>query len=114
MSYEDWRQQFDSDESAARRGFEQSLEMSGEVNELRRDIVGHQVAYAAMKAQRDHLSNVLREALVWIESDTDDWLRDLLHGQAGYSEMYTTIDKLRTIIEDGLKMGETDEHEKET
>lgn len=63
--------------------------------------IEHDVAYEAMKAQRDCLSDTLRDALAWIDSDVELTLSDLLNQQAGYKEMYETVDKLRKILEVG-------------
>lgn len=102
MSYEDWRKQFSSDEEAARKGFEQAMDLAQEVAELRNDVASIDIAYCAAINQRDALYGNLRECLGWLEADTFDYLRDLLHGQAGYPEMYTSCDKLRNMLEDAV------------
>jgi hypothetical protein len=102
MSYKDWRKQFESDDQAARRGYEQSFEIAHEFNLLQRDKISHDVAYEGMRAQRDAYRQCLRDCLSWIESDTEDLLRDLLHGTIGYPEMYASIEKLRIMMERAL------------
>lgn len=102
MSYEDWRKQFSSDEEAARKGFEQAMNLAQEVAELRSDVTSIDIAYCTAINQRDALYGKLRECLGWLESDTFDYLRDMLHGQAGYTEMYTSIEKLRSMLESVL------------
>lgn len=67
-----------------------------------------EIAYNAMKAQRDMYRQCIRDCFGWLESDTEDLLRDLLLGQVGYPEMYTSIEKLRSMLEGVLFSGGED------